>query len=165
MIDKKVQISAANGLSLAETEAVVGHKLSKEELQEFNKTKALLKLKKKKDQSKPEPQPQPPADWSRMPSLKERYSKKEVEQAIVKCNGRWAAIQAMLNCSYYQLQVWMEHHKDHRELSDRLRLAVVDEAEEQLYSLLHSPDSSTRLDVAKFILKTLGRSRGWTEQP
>ena len=36
----------------------------------------------------------------RMPSLKERYSKKEVEQSIVKCNGRWAAIAADLNCSY-----------------------------------------------------------------
>lgn len=87
-------------MSLAETEAVVGHKLSKEELQEFNKTKALMKLKKKKDNTKPEQPLQPVEDFSRMPSLKERYSKKEVEQSIVKCNGRWAAIAADLNCSY-----------------------------------------------------------------
>lgn len=37
---------------------------------------------------------------NRMLSLKERYSKKEIEDAIVKCNGRWAAIVVALNCSY-----------------------------------------------------------------
>jgi hypothetical protein len=36
----------------------------------------------------------------RMLSLKERYTKKEIEDAIVKCNGRWARIVSLLNCSY-----------------------------------------------------------------
>lgn len=33
-----------------------------------------------------------------------------------------------------------------------------------MFKLLHSPDADTRLDVAKFILKTLGKSKGWNEQ-
>lgn len=37
---------------------------------------------------------------NRMLSLKERYSKKEIEDAIIKCNGRWAPIASALNCSY-----------------------------------------------------------------
>jgi hypothetical protein len=36
----------------------------------------------------------------RMLSLKERYTKKEIEEAIVKCNGRYAPLVSMLNCSY-----------------------------------------------------------------
>ena len=101
----------------------------------------------------------------RMLSLKERYTKKEIEEAIVKCNGRYAPLVSMLNCSYDQLRVWMTHHKDHFKLAESLRMALVDEAEEQISQLLNSTDSKIRLDTAKFILKTLGKTRGWGESP
>lgn len=101
----------------------------------------------------------------RMLSLKERYTKKEIEEAIVKCNGRYAPLVCMLNCSYDQLRVWMTHHKDHVKLADELRMALVDEAEEQVSQLLNSTDAKIRLDTAKFILKTLGKTRGWSESP
>ena len=101
----------------------------------------------------------------RMLSLKERYTKKEIEEAIVKCNGRYAPLVCMLNCSYDQLRVWMTHHKDHMKLADELRMALVDEAEEQVSQLLNSIDAKIRLDTAKFILKTLGKTKGWSESP
>lgn len=44
-------------------------------------------------------------------------------------------------------------------------MALVDEAEEQISQLLNSTDSKIRLDTAKFILKTLGKTRGWGESP
>lgn len=47
---EKITTSAANGLSLVETEAIVGHKLSSEEKTAFNKTKAAIKLKKRQDE-------------------------------------------------------------------------------------------------------------------
>lgn len=99
-----------------------------------------------------------------MPSIKERYTKKEVEDAITRCNGRWAAIVVALNCSYDQLRVWMNSHKDHAELANNLRMSLVDEAEDQVWHLLHSNDIDVKKDIAKFILKTLGKSRGWGEQ-
>ena len=37
---------------------------------------------------------------NRLLSIKERYTEQEVEDVIAKCNGRWAAIAAALNCSY-----------------------------------------------------------------
>ena len=59
----------------------------------------------------------------------------------------------------------MTHHKDHAKLADELRMALVDEAEEQVSQLLNSTDSKIRLDTAKFILKTLGKTKGWSESP
>jgi hypothetical protein len=59
----------------------------------------------------------------------------------------------------------MTHHKDHFKLAESLRMALVDEAEEQISQLLNSTDSKIRLDTAKFILKTLGKTRGWGESP
>lgn len=50
-------------------------------------------------------------------------------------------------------------------LADELRMALVDEAEEQVSQLLNSTDSKIRLDTAKFILKTLGKTKGWSESP
>lgn len=99
----------------------------------------------------------------RAPSLKERFSQKEVEEAIRKCNGRWAAVAAALNCSYDQLRVWMTHHPKHAELADQLRMSLVDEAEQQMRDLMYSADEKTRLAAAQFVLKTLGRARGWGE--
>ena len=59
----------------------------------------------------------------------------------------------------------MTHHKDHVKLADELRMALVDEAEEQVTQLLNSTDAKIRLDTAKFILKTLGKTKGWSESP
>ena len=99
----------------------------------------------------------------RMPSIKERYSKKQVEDAIVRCSGRWAAVVNALNCSYAQLRVWMDSHPDHKKLAEGLREAIVDEAENEAWEQLRSPDPEIRREMAKFVLKTLGKSRGWGE--
>lgn len=68
-----------------------------------------------------------------------------------------------LDCSYSQLRVWFEHHKEARELADQLREAFVDEAEEQAWLLMNSGDEKVRADMAKFVLRTLGKGRGWAE--
>ena len=162
--NSKIKASAVTGLSKVETEALLGRKMSQEERQLYDKTKAVLKLQQKSREQQDNDSAEVTTVSDRMPSLKERYSKKEVEEAIVRSNGRWAAICASLNCSYNQLRVWFEHHKDHFELAEQLRMTLVNEAEEQIYKLLHSNDPDTRLDVAKFILKTLGKSKGWSEQ-
>lgn len=59
----------------------------------------------------------------------------------------------------------MQHHKKHRELSEKLREEIVDIAEDTMWQLLDSIDAKLRLDAAKFILKTLGKTRGWSESP
>lgn len=156
-----IKASAANGLTKVETEALVGHKLTDDQKTVYNKTKAVLKLKEK---SKGKEVPMQVEETQRMPSLKERYTKAQVKEAIERCNGRWAAICAALNCSYSQLRVWMTNHHDHAQLADELRESLVAEAEEQVWNLLHSGDQNMRADIAKFILKTLGKSKGWNEQ-
>lgn len=76
----------------------------------------------------------PPAD--RMPSIAERYTEQQVQDAIERCHGRWPLIAKALNCSYPQLRVWMENHKKHRILADSLREELVDQAEEAVRQLL-----------------------------
>lgn len=46
----KIRTAAANGLTKQETAALIGHTLSKEELTEFDKTRAFIKLKARKEQ-------------------------------------------------------------------------------------------------------------------
>lgn len=163
----QVQAAVMNGLSKAEIEGLLERKLQPDELQAFNKAKAVLKLQaadKKQQEAAKTPFAQT-AEQNRMPSLKERYTEKQVEESIVKCHGRWPLIVTDLNCSYAQLGVWMQNHKKHRDLSEKLREEIIDIAEDMMWQLLDSPDAKLRLDAAKFILKTLGKTRGWSESP
>ena len=156
----KVRRLSATGLTRAEAIAVLGRRMTPEELQEFDKVKAVEKLKTRL--KKNDPPPMPPAN-EHIQSLKQRYTKKQIEEAIVKCDGRLAAVVRALDCSYRQLNVWLEHHRDHAELARKLRFALVDEAEDQIWQALHSSDPVVRQKTAEFILKTLGRERGWGE--
>lgn len=149
----KLTAMASQGPAKAEAEGLLGRKMTEEERRRFDGTKAALKLK------RAQPPPAPPQD--RMPSLKERYTAKQVEDSIRKCDGRWAAMVRDLNCSYDQLRVWMAGHKAHAELADSLREAAVHEAEQVIWDMLRSPYADVRKDAAKFVLQTLGRSRGW----
>ena len=158
--DGKIKASAGAGLSKAETEGILNRKMTPEERRLFDGVKAVQKLRKAKTAEGPAA---PALPEGRMPSLKERYTKAEVEDSIRRCDGRWAAVVRDLNCSYDQLGVWMEHHPQHRKLADQLREAAVHEAEDQVWQLLHSPSAAVRADMAKFVLKTLGRRRGWGE--
>lgn len=106
-----------------------------------------------------------PIAQDRMPSIAERYTKKQVEETIEKCHGRWPLIASTLNCSYPQLRVWMANHKDHDILARSLREELVDQAEEAMWQLVNSNDIDVRKQIAMFILKTLGKSRGWNEAP
>ena len=97
-------------------------------------------------------------------SLARRFPAKRVREAIVKCDGRWAAIAAELNCSYGQLRTWMTNHPDDQALAEGLRDALVDAAEQQMCDLMNSPDESVRMEAAKFVLKHFGWRRGWNAQ-
>lgn len=153
----KIKVMASQGLTKAEAEGLLDRKLSEEEKRLFDGTKAAIKLQKAQPPAVQDPPPE------RALSIKERYADEQVLQVIRRCNGRKAAMVKALDCSYSQLRVWFEHHKEARELADRLREAFVDEAEEQVWLLMNSRDERVRADMAKFVLRTLGKGRGWAE--
>ena len=161
---RRIQASALAGLTARETEAVLGRKFTPEDRTEFDRAKAAMKLKAKQQEGHKIPEGMPLAQ-DRMPSLAERYTEQQVEEAIERCHGRWPLLVKALNCSYRQLGVWMENHKKHRILASSLREELVDQAEEAVWQLLNSDDPALKKDVAKFVLKTLGKGRGWSEAP
>lgn len=90
-----------------------------------------------------------------------KVSKKEVEAAIRSCSGRLTEVAKLLGWPYWKARSWMASHADHQALAEQLREELLDKAESEIAALLDSRDPEVRRDAAKFVLKELGRSRGW----
>ena len=97
--------------------------------------------------------------------LSKRFTKEQINEAVENAHGLTAAICALLDCTTKQWSHWIARHPDTRELCDKCRDLMVDEAEEVMQKALHSPDEKLRIQAAEFILKRLGAKRGWSDQP
>lgn len=169
----RVRSAAAGGLTVAETEAIVGHKLSSDEKDEFNKTKAIVKLKAKDEKQKLTVQK--PKKGSLMvqncqnlknaPHLSKRYTKAQIVDVVERANGLTASICAALDCTAQQFYVWLRSHPDVKQLQQECRQGLIDKAEQVLFDNLESNDESTRQRAAEFVLNRLGQQRGWSTSP
>lgn len=56
-------------------------------------------------------------------------------------------------------------HPKAAKLAQEARMRLVDKAEARLDEALDSLDERTRVEVAKYITKTIGKSRGWSDIP
>ena len=78
-----------------------------------------------------------------------------------------SALARLLGVNYTSLRSYFKDHKDLADLMEEARSRLVDKAEEFIASCLADEDLDMRskTELAKFILKTQGKSRGWGEGP
>lgn len=167
----KIRTSAANGLTKAETEALLGHQMTDDELTQFNKTKAAIKLKaaadKKKEEQKALVAPTQGVTNGlkpKLPPVKERYTKEQVEDCIERHLGIVTSICNDLDCTYSQFYRAIKEYQLDGKIAEA-RKSIVAEAEGALLQALRSPDDRLRLDAAKYTLSRLGKEAGWGDYP
>ena len=97
--------------------------------------------------------------------LTKRHSKDEIILAIGQCRGVYKDICATLDCTRGELQHYLNIHSEIKPLLQDAREDIVDEAEKVLYDKLHSDNEQVAQRAAEFILKSLGKKRGYTDQP
>jgi hypothetical protein len=85
----------------------------------------------------------------------------EVERALIKCNGLITYAAAELNCPIELVKKTIQRYKILRILVDQLRDGMIDAAEDTImYRITEKRDSI----AAMFLLKTIGKGRGWIEK-
>ena len=93
--------------------------------------------------------------------LAKRFTKKEMRELIFKLFGNTSELCKALDCTRSQLLAYLEKQPDLKQDMKDAREAVVDKAEKVMASLLDSQNEQIRQKTAEFLLKTLGRGRGY----
>lgn len=169
MTETEQQIYAAveEGLNRAEIEAFLGITFNKSELAAYNKARAVVKLDRKhggREEEKDRPAPPPAPKSAKLPGVEKRYTKTEVEECIRRHCGIVTSICVDLDCTVNQF--WRAVTKYRLgDVVTEAKKTLVSYAEQAVLDALTKGDSKTRLDAAKFALKTLGRDEGWAEGP
>lgn len=168
---QQIQAAVMNGLTRPEIEGLLGRKLEEDEVQEFNKIKALLKLKERqeeidKKQREAAAVPAAPArhTYQCLPPVQKRYAREEVAECIERHYGIMTSICRDLDCTYKQLYSAIKHY-DLEASIDEARKNIVSKAESVLLDALSSTDEKTRIDAAKYTLERLGKTIGWSTNP
>ena len=93
--------------------------------------------------------------------LAKRFTKKEIRELICKLFGNTSEICKALDCTRSQFLAYLEKQPDLKQEMKDAREAVVDKAEKVMTSLLYSNNEQIQQKTAEFLLKTLGRGRGY----
>ena len=93
--------------------------------------------------------------------LAKRFTKKEMRELIFKLFGNTSELCKALDCTRSQLLAYLEKQPDLKQDMKDAREAVVDKAEKVMTSLLDSQNEQIQQKTAEFLLKTLGRGRGY----
>ena len=105
---------------------------------------------------------------SELKGLKElkEMPESKISLAIIQSFGNRSALARLLNANYNAVRALLNEEK-YAELFKQAKEQLVDKASACIASVLDDQeiDSRTRIDVAKFILKTQGKADGWSESP
>ena len=93
--------------------------------------------------------------------LAKRFTKKEIRELIFKLFGNTSELCKALDCTRSQLLAYLDKQPDLKQDMKDAREAVVDKAEKVMTSLLDSQNEQIQQKTAEFLLKTLGRGRGY----
>ena len=99
------------------------------------------------------------------PPLSKRFTKSQIIMVIGKCYGVYTDICKALDCTAAQLTHYINMHSEIKKVIQDARDGIVDEAESVLLEKLHSKNEVISQRCAEFILKNLGKKRGYGEQP
>ena len=98
------------------------------------------------------------------PPLSKRFTKSQIVLAIGRNKGIKTAICKDLDCTIYQLNLYLRIHSELLPLLKEAKQELVALAEEAILDNLTSKNEGTRQKAAEFVLKTLGKEE-YTEQP
>ena len=93
--------------------------------------------------------------------LAKRFTKKEIRELICKLFGNTSELCKALDCTRSQLLAYLDKQPDLKQEMKDAREAVVDKAEKVMTSLLDSQNEQIQQKTAEYVLKSLGKSRGW----
>ena len=99
------------------------------------------------------------------PPLSKRFTKSHIIMVIGQCYGVYTDICKALDCTAAQLTHYINMHSEIKKVIQDARDGIVDEAESVLLEKLHSKNEVISQRCAEFILKNLGKKRGYGEQP
>ena len=88
-----------------------------------------------------------------------------MRELIFKLFGNTSELCKALDCTRSQLLAYLEKQPDIKQDMKDAREAVVDKAEQVMTSLLDSNNEQIQQKTAEFLLKTLGRGRGYDSGP
>ena len=97
--------------------------------------------------------------------IAKRFTHKEIVDIVEKTSGMTHDILALLDCTRSQWQSYLEKHPDVKEICKSSREAVVDRAEARMLQAVNSDNEMLAEKASEFVLKTLGRGRGWGQDP
>ena len=88
-----------------------------------------------------------------------------MRELICKLFGNTSELCKALDCTRSQLLAYLDKQPDLKQEMKDAREAVVDKAEKVMTSLLDSQNEQIQQKTAEYILKSLGKSRGWGQDP
>ena len=97
--------------------------------------------------------------------ISKRFAKTEVRDIIRTFYGNFSDICRTLECTRSQFEAYLDRQPDLRKDMSDAKESLVDRAENVMASLMESENDSVRQKTAEFILKTLGKGRGWGQDP
>ena len=97
--------------------------------------------------------------------LAKRFTKKEIRELVYKLFGNTSELCKALDCTRSQLLAYLDKQPDLKQDMKDAREAVVDKAEKVMTCLLDSQNEQIQQKTAEFLLKTLGRGRGYDSGP
>ena len=99
-----------------------------------------------------------------------KITKKMFKKAIEGSLGTQRDISQRLNVTDSGISYYLDRHPDMRELLNNQRLSNIDRAEHEIFEQLDFDDdkpgvnAKIRQGASQFILKTLGKAKGWVEK-
>lgn len=97
--------------------------------------------------------------------LDKRYKEDEIIKVIKENYGVKTYICSQLDCNERQLTNYLKKYPDVNEILIHSKEYLTDLAEKQIISLLNSTDENIKLKSTEFVLKCLGKNRGWIPSP
>lgn len=93
-----------------------------------------------------------------------QYPVENFERAIEGSHGIIAVVAQRVGCSRGTVENALERWPHLRDLLKESREDLVDAGESAVVTTLHSDDEKLKFEAAKYITKTLGKERGWSER-
>ena len=168
----KIRAAASNGLTRQETAALIGTKLTEEQLIEYDRVKGIMKLKNKQEEREAEARKKEqgisklkeiyhkPAVLDPIPK---RYTKEQFTTEIEANYGIVTLLCAKLDCTAKQFYKAIDYWKLRDFLKD-CKKGLVGLAEKAILDCLMSDNENIRLRAAETTLKSLGKDE-WNESP
>lgn len=97
--------------------------------------------------------------------IAKRFTWREIMGIIERCHGLTHDILTLLDATPSEWRAYLRKHPEMQATVEQAREAVVDRAEARMLEAVNSENEAIAEKSAEFVLKTLGKKRGWDTSP